>query len=274
MCITFFHLESDPGAAYKLILAMNRDEMTARPTSPACWREGLLAGWDMQAGRQGGTWLAVDQRGRLGLLTNIYTGGVLDSKSSGRGFLVLDWLRGDLSAADYLTSLSKDGTTYNPFNLILLEKDHGGQYNVGRYSRGLAGHTDNFGPVTESAGTFGVGNHPQHQLYRKSVWGRERLASVLGDSEILSRLEELMTDPSPHWPDDQIVRQSSCSGKEGPFKKFGPNLSSVFVEVPELGYQTRTTTLVLVDREDNVTFLEKNHTADKTVTEYHFKCQS
>ena len=129
------------------------------------------------------------------------------------------------------------------------------------YSRGVPGHTENFGPVRETSGTFGVGNHPQHRLYRKSVWGRERL-------------EELMTDQTEHWPDDQIVQQSSCSGSDGPFKQFGPQLSSVFVDIPPRGYQTRTTTIVTVDREDNVLFLEKNHTGDKTVTEYKFKCQT
>ena len=74
MCITFFYLEPEPSKPYKLILAMNRDEMVSRPTQSACWRDGLLGGWDMEAGREGGTWLAMDTQGRLGLLTNIYTG--------------------------------------------------------------------------------------------------------------------------------------------------------------------------------------------------------
>ena len=77
MCITFFHLPRHPGSPYKLVLAMNRDEFTARPTSAARWRDGLVGGWDLQEGREGGTWLAMDRRGRLGLLTNIYTGAAL-----------------------------------------------------------------------------------------------------------------------------------------------------------------------------------------------------
>ena len=61
----------------QLVLAMNRDEFTARPTAPLSWRAGLLGGWDLQPGREGGTWLAMDTGGRLGLLTNIYTGAAL-----------------------------------------------------------------------------------------------------------------------------------------------------------------------------------------------------
>ena len=90
----------------QLILAMNRDEFVSRPTSPASERAGLVAGWDQQPGREGGTWLALDTgTGRLGLLTNIFTGGVVDKDAKGRGFLVLDWLRGEHTAMEYLESL-------------------------------------------------------------------------------------------------------------------------------------------------------------------------
>ena len=90
----------------QLILAMNRDEFVSRPTSPASERGGLVAGWDQQPGREGGTWLALDTgMGRLGLLTNIFTGGVVDKDAKGRGFLVLDWLRGEHTAMEYLESL-------------------------------------------------------------------------------------------------------------------------------------------------------------------------
>ena len=48
----------------------------------------------------------------------------------------------------------------------------------------------------------------------------------------------------------------------------------MYVDLSEQGYQTRTTTIITVDSEDNVTFLEKNHTGDKTVREYVFKCDT
>ena len=86
---------------------MNRDENILRPTSPACWRSELLGGWDLQPGREGGTWLAMDLRGRLGFLTNIYTGGVLDSEAKGRGFLVGNWLRGE-ETAEFESTIPED----------------------------------------------------------------------------------------------------------------------------------------------------------------------
>ena len=87
-------------------------------------------------------------------------------------------------------------------------------------------------------------------------------------------LETMMTDCSPHWPDQQIIRQSTFHGQAGPFQQFGAKLSSVFVEIPEKGYQTRTTTIVLVDREDTVTFIERNHIGERTVNRFQFKCDT
>ena len=84
-------------------------------------RTGILAGWDQQAGREGGTWLAMDKNGRIGFLTNIFTGGVIDPKAAGRGFLVLDWLRSQIGAEEYLRGLAQNSTNFNPFNLVLLE---------------------------------------------------------------------------------------------------------------------------------------------------------
>jgi uncharacterized protein with NRDE domain len=126
MCITFFHLNPDPRFPYKLVLVMNRDEFFARPTSPVCWQDDLLAGWDKLPGREGGTWMAADRKGRVGLLTNIFTGGVQDKNAAGRGFIIGDWLKSDLSAETYLNNLSNEQKLYNPFNLVLFEHDSNG----------------------------------------------------------------------------------------------------------------------------------------------------
>ena len=275
MCITFFHLNSDSGSPYKLIIVMNRDEYTGRPTAQSSWQDGLLAGWDQQPGREGGTWLAADRKGRVGLLTNIFTGGVLQENAAGRGFLITEWLRSNQSAESYLKNLSQDNKLYNPFNLILFEQDDHGQYCVWRYTRGKKGHTESFGPQQETSGTFGVGNHPQHQPYRKSVWGKEQLEEMVGkwkedNTKVSDTLENLMLDKRLHWPDHQIIAQSKNEdGPPGPFAKNGEKLSSVFVEI-DSEYQTRTTTTILVSQDDHVFFRENNWTGAKisSVEEY------
>ena len=53
--------------------------------------------------------LLPSRRGRIGFLTNIFTGGVNNPVAAGRGFLILDWLRGQLSAQEYLQVCSNIG---------------------------------------------------------------------------------------------------------------------------------------------------------------------
>ena len=75
MCITFFYISKNPSKdKYKLILIMNRDEFLKRPTSRSNWQEKILAGRDQVPGKEGGTWLGVNDKGHIGVLTNIYTG--------------------------------------------------------------------------------------------------------------------------------------------------------------------------------------------------------
>ena len=104
MCLTYFYLNPDPkSGSFSLILVFNRDEFLNRVTEPAAWKDGVLAGRDMAGGREGGTWLAIDRKGKLGFLTNIYTG--LAVQGEGRGFLIGDFL-------------ASKGTTFNEQGLL------------------------------------------------------------------------------------------------------------------------------------------------------------
>ena len=52
MCITFFYVNPDPKPAeFSLIVITNRDEFIQRPTEEAMWKNGILAGRDMQPGK-------------------------------------------------------------------------------------------------------------------------------------------------------------------------------------------------------------------------------
>ena len=145
MCITFFLANSTGSGPYKLVVFFNRDEFLERPTEPAAWKPiksggdqvQVLAGRDLTTGREGGTWLAVDQRGRVGMLTNIFTGTAPDKTAAGRGFLVMDYLAGDMSAPKYLEALSQSRKAYSPFNLVLMEPVLGPDGSVVTYRQGL-----------------------------------------------------------------------------------------------------------------------------------------
>ena len=68
MCLAVFALQAVPGLP--LLIAVNRDEFHARPTSTAAAWLGsptLYAGRDLRAG---GTWMGVTQHGRFAIITN------------------------------------------------------------------------------------------------------------------------------------------------------------------------------------------------------------
>ncbi|XP_023329614.1 transport and Golgi organization protein 2 homolog [Eurytemora carolleeae] len=219
----------------------------------------MFGGWDCQEGREGGTWLACNKQGQVALLTNIYTGGIINQKAKGRGNLVVDFLKGNFSPEEYLTNIKEELSVYNPFNLILFEPGEDG-YTVWRLGRGLADHSDDFGPVHAKFGTFGVSNHPQHRQYIKAEKGetklRELVSSIRSEDDLFIQLECLLKNTEENWPDPQIIEQSVVRGNPGPFQHLGPQLSSIFVDIKQNGYGTRTHSMILVDNQWNLHYKE------------------
>lgn len=79
----------------------------------------------MHSGREGGMWLGVaakatnGSRGRFGALLNV-TGEDRKEGAEGRGFIVADYLAGDLNLQEYVGVLEKKGP-HNAFNLVTVE---------------------------------------------------------------------------------------------------------------------------------------------------------
>nr|XP_019776192.2 transport and Golgi organization protein 2 homolog isoform X5 [Tursiops truncatus] len=122
MCIIFFKFDPRPVSknAYRLILAANRDEFYHRPSRAAdFWGNNneVLSGLDMEEGKEGGTWLGINTRGKLAALTN-YLQPRLDRDARGRGELVAQFLTSDMDSLSYLKKVSAEGHLYNGFNLI------------------------------------------------------------------------------------------------------------------------------------------------------------
>lgn len=86
-----------------LLVLANREEYYSRPSLPAHWKDGVLAGRDLLSG---GTWLGVTRDGRFAAVTNDHRGAGQGSLS--RGNLVLEALRQE-------PDLTRD---YSPFSLM------------------------------------------------------------------------------------------------------------------------------------------------------------
>lgn len=275
MCLTFFYINPDPSdGSYNFILIFNRDEFYNRPTAHAAWKDGILAGRDEHPGREGGTWLAINTEGKIGFLTNIYTGVAVQGK--GRGFLIQDFLNGSDSAQIFLETLSKSSDDYSPFNLCTLElgKDQK-TYNGFSYTRSREGcEVQSEGPNPLAQGCTGLGNHPLSAPYKKTCVGKREFEGIVGKmnevgkkDELEKKLFELMGRRGSNLPDPQMELQGSKSS----VKNYHDKLSSIFVEMSDKNYGTRMQTLILVDFQLNVTFVEKSRTQNGEWEEARFE---
>ena len=104
---------------YPLVVIANRDEFHARPAA--------AAGFDPEAGEvyggrdllQGGSWLSASTQARLAAVTNVRAGRSREALPRSRGWLVRDFVRGDLGAIDYASALGRTAAEYGAFNLLL-----------------------------------------------------------------------------------------------------------------------------------------------------------
>ncbi|GIX78783.1 transport and Golgi organization 2 [Caerostris extrusa] len=74
MCLLAFYLNPDAGENELYLVLVNvRDELYTRPTQLACFWEKhphVIGGMDLKRGKEGGTWLAMSKKGKIGILLN------------------------------------------------------------------------------------------------------------------------------------------------------------------------------------------------------------
>jgi len=115
MCLVVFAYRVRADAP--IVLAANRDELHARPTAHAqIWSEApdVAGGRDLE---KGGSWLLVSRRNRLAAITNHRKLPIRTGPS--RGFLVRDFVLGEMSAKDFAAQHRAGGVP--SFNLLLFD---------------------------------------------------------------------------------------------------------------------------------------------------------
>jgi len=232
-------LANDAHPDYRLILAANRDEFYDRPAAPASfWQDAptVLAGRDLHGG---GSWLGVTREGRLAVLSNYREPQAHRHNAPSRGKLVSDFLQGDLPSAAYLVALHEQAVDYNGFNLIVGD------------SGGLSYYSNRQGtPQLLSAGVYGLSNHLLDTPWPKVVRGKRSLAALLAEGgtleaeELFSMLADRSVAPDQLLPDTGVGLELERA------------LSAIFIATPKYG--TRASTLLFIDRRDNLTFLERS----------------
>lgn len=236
MCLINFHLHDHPN--YKLIIAANRDEFYKRPSAPAqFWdsRPDMLAGQDLVGL---GTWLGITKTGRVAALTNYRDPEEDSSDKKSRGHIVRGYLESDVSPQNFFRQLKNEKNAYSGFNFIA-----GTPEEIYYYSN----IQDDI--LSVSAGTHGLSNELLDSPWPKVVKGKKRLADYVQQNAVVETdpLFDIIAD-AEEAPDEELP-------DTGVGLDFERKLSPLFIQTPDYG--TRCSTVLLVDRQDQVTFVER-----------------
>lgn len=235
MCLIAFAYKTHP--RYKLILTANRDEFYARPTATAHWWDDhshILGGRDLQAK---GTWMAIAKDGRFAAVTNYRDIKNIRDDVRSRGDLPTNFLASNMSVGNYGEKVFDEGDSYNGFNLLVLDDD---MVHVSNYDQ----------QVNElSPGIYGLSNALLDTPWPKVQQAKADFeAAIKGDFE----LEELIVlmQNTQTAPDEELPETGLDYARE-------KAISAMCIETPDYG--TCCTTVITIDYDGQVDFLEKSY---------------
>jgi uncharacterized protein with NRDE domain len=240
MCLVVIAWRAHPW--YPLVVAANRDEFHARPAAPLePWNDApeILAGRDLQAG---GTWLGLDLRGRLGVVTNFREHLHPRRDAPSRGELIPAFLRGGLDPGAYLAALAERAPAYSGFNLLLAAGDE--LWYASNRDDGFARRLD--------PGVYGLANHRLDTPWPKLTLTRDRVLAALAgidarptprdEERLVQRLFELLSDRAPA-PADASQAQLAADVTTGLPRAWASAVAAPFVLHADYG--TRCSTVVV-----------------------------
>lgn len=250
MCLINFHFGGHP--TYKLVVAANRDEEYARPTAEASFWEDepdILAGRDL---KQMGTWLGITKKGRFAALTNYRDPSLPETGKISRGEIVRNYLSGNMNPEEFLERLRKKRTDYAGFNVLLGNPDQLFHYN------------NIFDEYTEiTPGTHALSNHTLNTPWPKVVKGREMLHEQVKNNNYIKPSSLFRITSNAEKAPDELLPNTGVG------IELERILSPLFITSSHYG--TRSSTILLVDKENNVTFHERTYQQGEFQNENIFK---
>jgi len=224
---------------YPLLVAANRDEFHARPTSVSdFWaaHPELLAGRDLQ---QGGTWMGVTRSGRFAAVTNYRDPSQSAVAPRSRGELPVAYLTGSKDPEAFLKTIAPMARDYGGFNLLV-----GDRRNLWYFT-----NSDGMDPQCLPPGVYGLSNARLDTPWPKVELGKARMLALLQAGPIShSALATVVTDRRLADP-----RTLSGHGLDGNMET---TLSAQFI-VTE-AYGTRSSTTVWTDTHNQASWREQS----------------
>ena len=227
---------------YKLIFAANRDEFYNRLSEQAeFWNEypDLLAGKDLQAG---GTWMGITKQGKFAAITNFRDLKNHRNDAPSRGNLTLDFLINDITPEEYYNKLKPILNNFNGFNLLLGSVD------------GLCYFSNKLDGLQKlDPDIHGISNSILDTPWPKVEKSKRQLKQLIEQQnihpwEILNLLDDTSQAKDEELPDTGVGLELERM------------LSPIFIKSKEYG--TRSSTIVTVDKYNNVRFVEKTYFAN------------
>lgn len=254
MCLITLQTASHP--IYKIVLAANRDERYDRPTESATfWKDfpDLLAGRDLEAK---GTWLGITKKGKIAAITNCYNGESISSNAHlklSRGKIATDYLTTEVSPTKFLNNLLAKKKDYQPFNVLLGDIDSLYHFNS---------LEDSYSALLK--GTNSVSNATLNTPWPKVTKTKREIEKILElSNDHIEELFQMMMDQSVA-PDEQLLNIPLDIEER---KKRSAN----FIVTEKFG--TTITTLLLVDYDNNVTFIERTYSQNQIYEDLTFQFQ-
>ena len=243
MCITIF-IQNYKN--YKLVLINNRDEFISRKTSSLTFHSNIHSSID----ERDGTWLGINSSGNYSFITNHrHLPSLYDDSMKSRGELVLNYLKFNSNPVDYIDSINP--SHYNPFNLIVGTPTD--SYYISKTP------TDSIKFTLSPSTIYGISNgvlsnaYPNTTEWDKVSRGKQLFKNVLENTNdktsLIDGLLNVLTD----------VFENNV-----PLNMFDYDLerklTSIFVDVERFNgeYGTRTHSIILIDQDDLVTYVEVN----------------
>lgn len=231
-------------------MIFNRDEEKSRESEPIHWlNNNILAGKDE---KEGGSWFGITRKGRIAYLTNFRDPYSFDKSKRSRGLIVKEFLNSTVGALEFLEKLKLEVEIYNSFNLIVTEKS-GILYYLSSVTREIEVIENDIHGLSN-----GLLDEEWPKVVRlKNLFSKAISKTFIDIKELLDILSDRETFPIEVLPDTGV-------GKDLEVK-----LSPIFVDFE--GYGTVSSTVLLIDKENNVFLREKRFVEPKTDLIYRFK---
>ncbi|UCZ54852.1 NRDE family protein [Bacillus shivajii] len=250
MCLIGLAIGEHP--EFPFILAANRDEFYDRPTEKATfWMENndVVGGIDLE---KGGSWLALSKSGDIAMLTNVREKSAQETYTTSRGELV----------KSYFTNREK-------FYHLISEKENFEGFNLIYGSINRLNYLSN---RIEDTKTIHRGVYALSNAELNSDWPKvESMKKAMYDGLEVNNKEELVVHlfnalRNDKQADDEYLPTTGVT------KEIEKMLSPMFIKTE--GYGTRSSTVIIVNKDGDCTFIERYYVPKITERRYSFKLNS